>query len=117
MKLTADKVMEIFQEEQAVLAAQIALDAALEELKNLQANAKKNESEDANVILMMEMMKTVEVNQAESNVSRAELELENAQNHLMNAQEQKQLLDLIQNLTYGNLCKLLQPNSLEWNKS
>jgi len=88
--------------------AQIALDTALAELNNLQANSKltKAEVEDDNVIVMLDMMNTIEVNQAESNVRRAQLQLENAQNHLMNAQEQKQILNLIQNLTQGDHCKL-----------
>jgi hypothetical protein len=51
---------------------------------------------------MMEMLNTIEINHAESNVRRAQLRLDDAENHLMIAREQKRIVDLIQNLSQGN---------------
>ena len=98
--------MEYSQEEQSVVMAQFSLDAALAELNYLQSTAKLTGTEDENVISMMEMMNAIVVNQAESIVRQAQMQLEDAQNHSMNAQEQKRILDLIQILSQGSHCKL-----------
>ena len=89
--------------------AQTALDASLAELSTLQATSKSTGTKDEDAALMIEMMNAIEMNQAESNVRRAKLQLENAQNHLMSALEHKRILDLIQNLSLANHGKSPKP--------
>ena len=102
--------MDTSEEEEAVLTAQKELETALAALEAMPTTAYLTGSMDANVTLIMQKIHKIQVQEAQSDVTYAKLQLENAQKYLESAKVFQTLLEQLQTVRKGkNLAgKLMQ---------
>ena len=102
--------MDTSEEEEAVLTAQKELETALAALEAMPTTAYLTGSMDANVTMIMQKIHKIQVQEAQSDVTYAKLQLENAQKYLKSAKVFQTLLEQLQTVRKGkNLAgKLMQ---------
>ena len=93
--------MDTSEEEEAVLTAQKGLERALAALEAMPATANLTGCVDANVVLIMQRLHKVQVQEAQSDVVYAKLQLQNAQKYLESAKVFNTLIEQVQKLRKG----------------